>query len=386
MLELRGVELATMLGGVRQLLDADTATVLLLDKARTALEAVATSGLGRTSRTARRIPVGAGFAGRIALTRQPYILARVTEDNVLNPLLLRHGVRSLLGVPLLVGNELLGVLHVGSFHERHFTDEDVSTLERTAAEVAAELQRRHADEEHTAALVLQRSLLPATPESISGLTMAARYIPAEGELGGDWYDVFHLDGDRVGIVMGDVVGHGLKAAVVMGRLRSALRAYALEHADPAEVLQRLDRKLSHFEHGAYATVLYGVSSAPYDRWLFSTAGHIAPLIATTGESVRQVALPADTLLGLDPNVARRTTEVELPAGGALCLFTDGLIERRPTPETVGVDEMGMNMERLIHSFSNAEEPEAACVRIIGDLVGDHIAEDDMALLVARRSA
>jgi stage II sporulation SpoE-like protein len=111
--------------------------------------------------------------------------------------------------------------------------------------LASIIQSRLRVERHTAALVLKRSLLPTLVSRREGLDIPARYIPAEGDLGGDWYDVLDLRGERVGILMGDVVGHGLEAAVVMGRLRTALRAYALEHDDPAEVLSRLDTKISY---------------------------------------------------------------------------------------------------------------------------------------------
>ena len=98
-------------------------------------------------------------------------------------------------------------------------------------------------------------------------------------VGGDWYDVFTLPSGELGIVMGDVAGSGLPAAVIMGRMRSALRAYALETPDPAEVLDRLDRKMQHFEPGALATVLYAVIDPALDRMHVCLAGHFAPVVA-----------------------------------------------------------------------------------------------------------
>ena len=103
--------------------------------------------------------------------------------------------------------------------------------------------------------------------------LAARYVAGEGSVGGDWYDVFSLPAGELGVVIGDVTGSGLAAAVIMGRMRSALRAYALESTDPAEVLARLDAKMQHFEPGALATVSYAVFSPGLDSMKICLAGH-----------------------------------------------------------------------------------------------------------------
>jgi serine phosphatase RsbU (regulator of sigma subunit) len=376
--------LSEILDDIRRRMSTDTATVLLLDRTRTVLEPAAASGLERTLRGARPIPIGKGFAGRIAQTRLPVVLDDVTELNVLNPVLRNHGVHSLLGVPIFSGSELLGVLHVGSMKRKAFGEDDVQRLTQLAAEVSTTLRQRFLDDEHTAALALQRSLLPTTPGGTDGLAMAARYVPAEGELGGDWYDAFRLPGDRLGVVMGDVVGHGLAAAVIMGRLKSVLRAYALEYDDPAEVLTRLDRKICHFERGAYATVLFGVAEAPYEQWRFSSAGHPSPFVAIPGEPAREATLVADPMLGVNPTKPRSALTVTVPDGGALCLFTDGLIERRPTLADGDRDIVAENLERLSTVFSAEDDPEMACIRILSELVGQRVAEDDIALLVAHR--
>lgn len=368
---------------VRAALGADTATVLVVDATRTLLESIATIGLDRTLRGARVVPIGQGFAGRVAQTRQPVALGEVSSSTVLNPVLLRHGVRSLLGVPIMDGSELLGVLHVGWFGLRDFDDSIKLQLTEHAAELGELLRRRRADTDQAAALTLQRGLLPAAVKTPEGLAIAVRYVPADGDLGGDWYDVFELPGGRIGMVMGDVVGHGLESAIVMGRLRSALRAYALEHPDPAEVLTRLDRKICHFEPDALATVLYGVSEPPYREWDFSSAGHFPPLIGVPGQSAEPVDLPMDRLLGMSPDARRASTRITMPAGGMLCLFTDGLVERRPSPEDGDADLVADNIARAAKALATAEDPELGCLRILGDVVGEHIAEDDVALLVAQ---
>jgi phosphoserine phosphatase RsbU/P len=379
-------EVTHLLSQARSVLAADEASLLLLDTTGAMLVPVAASGLDSSARSGFRVPVGAGFAGRVAATGQPLILTEVSPETVLNPALHRRGIQSLLGVAVPGDSATLGVLHVGSQTVRQFTATDTALLEDIATQVAAEVLRRRASEEHIASLALQRSLLPATTPAIDGLDIAARYVPADGDLGGDWYDVFQLPDDRVGIVMGDVAGHGLAAAVVMGRLRSALRAYALEHADPAEVLRLLDMKISYFEAGAVATVLYAVAEPPYDVFAFSSAGHLPPYVVAADGTARAADVGPDPPLGvgrLAGSWSRRVTSIELSAGASLCLFTDGLVERRPTDNDVDTDQISDGLNRLGEVLPPGSA-EVACTTILGELVGERITEDDVAVLVVRR--
>jgi len=374
--------LGSLLDKVRATLHANTATLLVLDSTRTLLEPLATVGLDRTLRRARRVPIGRGFAGRIAQTRQPVFLTKVDDSTVVNPVLVDHHVRALLGVPVLHGSELVGVLHVGFLQEHSASEEATRLLSEFAAQLGSLLHDQFAVEEHTAALTLQRSLLPTAVVAPPGISIAARYVPADGDLGGDWYDVFELPGKRLGIVMGDVVGHGLDAAIVMGRLRSALRAYALDHDDPAEVLSHLDRKLCHFEPDAFATVIFGVSSAPFTEWQFSSAGHYPPLVATAGKPAAAAGVHSDRLLGVSPDARRRTTLVPVPVGGFLCLYTDGLVERRPQADGSHRVAVPNNTALLARALSEGGDPEMCCIRALAEVVGDHVADDDIAVLVA----
>lgn len=375
--------LGDVLDGVRVAMGADTATVLVLDGTRSFLEPLATVGLGRTLHGARQVPLGEGFAGRIAQSRQPVALSRVDTSTVVNPVLLDHGVRSLLGVPVMDGSELLGVLHVGYLHDHLATDTETGLLSQHAARLGARLHERFADDAHTAALILQRSLLPTSVTAPAGVSIAARYVPADGDLGGDWYDVFELPDGQLGVVMGDVVGHGLAAAVVMGRLRSALRAYALEHDDPAEVLARLDRKICHFEPEVFATVVFGLSEAPFTSWRFSAAGHHPPVVGAPGQPARLADVQHDPLLGFQPESSRHSAVVEVPVGGFLCLYTDGLVERRPTRRRTVMSALNENTARLLEVLGPEGDPEMRCIRALSAVVGDDAVEDDVAILVAQ---
>jgi serine phosphatase RsbU (regulator of sigma subunit) len=281
---------------------------------------------------------------------------------------------------------LLGVLHVGCVTPRTFTPDDTSRLQGAAVEIGERLSERTQDDAHLAALALQRSLLPAAPPLIEGLDVAVRYLPAEGDLGGDWYDIFTLPSGKVGVVMGDVEGHGLRSAVAMGRLRSALRAYALDYDDPAEVLHRLDRKICYFESEISATVVYAVSEPPFDVVTMCNAGHPSPLIARPAQPFATVVdVSPGLLLGLDPEQPRHSTQVALPPGAALAFYTDGLVERRRgTGQHTDPDVERLRLVR--RAFSAGDNAETACSRIIAEGLGDDSVEDDVALVVVRRTA
>src|SRR6202008_2315952 len=155
---------------------------------------------------------------------------------------------------LFAGGKVIGVLHVGSLRGRPFGQEDVDLLQLAADRAALALHSMMSQDDALAAAALQRSLLPDTLPRVPGIDLAARYVTGSGNVGGDWYDVFPLPDGRLGGGGGGVAGSGLAAAVIMGRMRSPLRASALETADPAAALRMLDRKMQYFEPDAMATV------------------------------------------------------------------------------------------------------------------------------------
>ena len=370
--------LAALLDRVRVILDADTAAVLLLDNSGRQLIATAASGLEGEVSQGVRIPVGQGFAGRIAAERRPVILDRVAHGLVLNPLLLSKGIRSLVGVPLLAhGGAVLGVMHAGTLRDRVFTANDVALLQLAADRAAIAVQSLRAREDHAAALALQRSLVPSALPALSGVEVAARYVPGSGHVGGDWYDVFALPWGQVALVVGDVAGSGLAAAVVMGRIRSALRSYALEFRDPAEVLDKLDRKMQYFEEQAVmATVCYAVLDRNSGQLAISSAGHLPPVIAIPGEHGAMAEISVDLPIGVvKPSRRRQVTTLALAPGTVVCLYTDGLVERRD-------EHIDDGLARLCRAVTS-EAPEDVCVSAMQSLVGSQSPADDIAFLVLR---
>jgi serine phosphatase RsbU (regulator of sigma subunit) len=368
--------LTEILDRIREILRADTVAVLLLDFSAGQLIATAAAGLEEEVRQGVRIPVGRGFAGRIAAEHRPVILDRVDHTTVLNPILLAKGIQSMMGVPMVARGRVTGVMHVGSLTPRQFTSHDVELLQLAADRAAAAVQSMAAHADRVAVEALQRSLIPSALPAVAGAEMAGRYVPGSGVVGGDWYDAFTLPSGELCVVIGDVAGSGLPAAVIMGRMRSALRAYALETPDPAEVLRRLDRKMQHFEPDALATVLYAVFDPALDQVRVCMAGHFPPVIALPGQPAELASIAAGLMIGVSPDTPRRVTTLPIPAGALLCFYTDGLIER---PGQM-IDDGLERLRRVVV----AQPPEAVCAEVMGELVGSEPARDDIALLIIRR--
>ena len=297
--------LAELVDRAREALGADTSAILLLDHRSGQLVATAASGLEEEVQQGVRIPVGRGFAGRIAAQGHPVVLDEVDHTKVINPILLEKGIRSLMGAPLLADGKVIGVLHVGTMSPRAFTGEDVNLLQLAADRAAVAVQALTARVDRAATEALQRSLVPSALPAVGGLELAARWVPGTGKVGGDWYDVFPLPGGEVCAVIGDVAGTGLPAAVIMGRIRSVLRAYALQTADPAEVLDRLDRKMRYFEPDALATVLCAMVSPSRDQIRICSAGHLPPIIARPGQPAVVAEIAPNVLIGVSSRGAAR---------------------------------------------------------------------------------
>jgi serine phosphatase RsbU (regulator of sigma subunit) len=259
--------------------------------------------------------------------------------------------------------------------------------ERTALAVHSMI----AQEDRQAAIALHRSLLPDGLPRVPGLGFSARYVTGSGNVGGDWYDVFVLPDGKVGIVVGDVAGSGLPAAVIMGRMRSSLRSYVLQTSDPATALGLLDRKIQYFEANAMATVLYGVYAPETGELTVSCAGHMPPVLVTPAAdrgSAELLPVPADLPIGVADDPERRALTITIPRGGLLCCYTDGLVERRGEHLDEGFGRLTRTLESLPWT-SPAGDPssraEAACATVMGSLIGDASAADDVALLMAQRS-
>jgi anti-sigma regulatory factor (Ser/Thr protein kinase)/putative methionine-R-sulfoxide reductase with GAF domain len=366
---------------IKEILAVDTVAVLLVDHERDELVARAAKGLEAEVERGVRIPIGRGFAGRIAIERAPISIAEVDRADIVNPILREIGIRSLLGVPLIVEGGLIGVLHVGSLTPRDFTVGDAALLELAAGRVAPGIERARLfdalEQEHRTAVTLQRSLLPGSLPVLIGVEAAARYVPALGEVGGDWYDVIELPRNKVAIVIGDVAGHGVRAAALMAQVRTALRAYAIEGHGPAATLERLDRLMQLTHPAAMVTVGFAVLDTVTGVLRLTSAGHPPPLLVGPG-GAQLLQLPPVPPLGAVPFATYVEVERHLAVGETLLLYTDGLVEKRGEPLDVGLD-------RLRHvAMGAATAPEALCTRVVDRLAVDN--EDDVAVVALARTA
>src|SRR4051812_957015 len=362
----------------RDILRADTAAILMLERNGKMLRARAAKGIEEEVEQGVRIPVGGGFAGRVAAERRPIVIPDVDHADVLNPILRQKGIRSLLGVPLLVEGQVLGVLHVGSLTPRDFTARDRELLQLAADRAALAIDHAEMYEQRRVAEALQRILLPQEIIGIAGLEVAARYLPAAhgSSLGGDWYDIFPLTGGQLGVAVGDVVGHGLAAAALMAQLRTALRAYAFDGHPPSQVVDRLNRILAYLAPATMTTTSYLVVDVENEKGRMVTAGHPPPLvISPEGEAY---FLPATGGVALGASRASRYSEIEcpLPSGSTLVLYTDGVIEVRG-------ESLDEGLERLRHIAARGiADVEKLCDTVLDEMVADGRPADDVALLAA----
>ncbi|WP_415954443.1 SpoIIE family protein phosphatase [Streptomyces sp. KLOTTS4A1] len=323
---------------------------------------------------------------RCVRTGAPVLVPRVTESDLAHiardpeaaTRLARAGVHSYLAVPLIAHNQVLGTLTLARARTPAPFEEDDVLLAREFADraaIAIDNARWHQSVRNSAE-TLQRSLLPDPLPTVRGLDVASHYQPAQASsaVGGDWYDVIPLDGDRTALVVGDVMGHGIDAAAAMGRLRTATRAYADLAMSPDEVLHHLDQTTARLD-AHIATCVYAVYR-PHDHTLrISNAGHMPPVLIPENGAPRLLALPTGAPLGVG-EVQYLTSDLELNPGDSLVLYTDGLVETRQRP----IDDRLKLLLRLLTDHGHPSQ--SSCEQIL-DALADGDTVDDIALLIAR---
>jgi anti-sigma regulatory factor (Ser/Thr protein kinase)/putative methionine-R-sulfoxide reductase with GAF domain len=368
--------LTELLERITAILHVDTAAILLLESNGEMLRARAAKGIEEEVEERVRIPVGRGFAGRIAATRAALTIEDVDHADILNPILRQKGIRSLLGVPLLVSGRVLGVVHVGTLTPRTFTEDDRELLQLAADRAAIAIEHAQMFEQRRIAETLQRRLLPQELPAIAGLELAARYLPAAGSsLGGDWYDVFELTGGRVVLAVGDVVGHGVAAAAVMAQLRTALRAYAIEEHPAAAVVEAVNRMMWEVGPMAMTTLAYLVLDPAEETLELVLAGHPPPLAVGPDGEAAYLPLQGGMALAAAQTTTYDSRTVPFAAGTMLVLYTDGLVERRGE----SIDD---GLERLRALAGGTEDVASICTDIVDRMLPEEPA-DDVAVIAAR---
>jgi serine phosphatase RsbU (regulator of sigma subunit) len=268
-----------------------------------------------------------------------------------------------------------------------FDADDLLLAQDLAARAAVSIDNaRRYTREHGTAVALQRSLLPRSLPTRTGLDVAHRYLPASAGVGGDWFDVIPLPGFRTALVVGDVVGHGINAAVAMGRLRTAIRTFSALDLPPDEVLGRLDELVSQLDEEPStestdasvigSTCLYAVYDPVSGVCTVSRAGHLGPAVLRPDGSVDYPEIAVSPPLGVGGHPFE-TGAIRLEPGSQLLLFSDGLVEARG-------QDIDHGLQGLRHALEGREpgSAEETCAAVLGDDPAPR-ARDDVVLLVAR---
>jgi hypothetical protein len=289
---------------------------------------------------------------------------------------------AMVSVPLVRGDLVVGVVTMlGADRRAPMGAVDVALLQQLAVPAAEAIDNaQRFSRQREAALVLQRSLL-SPPMQSPGLEVAVRYRPARrgSEVGGDWYDAFHVPGDHLGVLVGDVVGHDLAAAASMGRLRSIVQAVACDTAaSPAEVLRRVDKLNADLQVAELATVVYGhvEGNGPTRLFRWSSAGHPPPLLVGSG-GVQVLEDGMGLVLGVETSAGRPEGTAAMEPGATVILYTDGLVESPSQGLEEGTAILVESAARYGHLGL-----EEFCDRLLEEAPGG----DDVALLALRVTA
>jgi PAS domain S-box-containing protein len=304
------------------------------------------------------------------------------------------GMHSIMVIPVKARGNVMGVaVFLRNETLAPFSRDDLLLAEDLVARASLSVDNaRRYTRERTAALALQRHLLPRRLAGGSAVEVASRYLPADlhDAVGGDWFDVLPLSGARVALVVGDVVGHGINAAAAMGRLRTAVHTLADMDLAPDELLTRLDDLVSRQtaeETGPDgfpfpvmgATCVYAVYDPVTRKCTVARAGHPPPAIIAPDGRVTFPELPPGTPIGLGL-MSFESVEFELPEGSVIALYTDGLVETRDSDIDTGLDRLSTTLSRAGGSGTALE---ALCSDVVDTLVSQTTSEDDVALLLAR---
>ncbi|MET8181523.1 ATP-binding SpoIIE family protein phosphatase [Streptomyces sp. NPDC005336] len=363
---------------------ADTVTVDVLEPVLSGLEPPPYDGSAEPS--LRRVALRSCDATPGARVAVPEVTVRRC---LAEGLPVSDPVTGSLTAPLTARGAVLGLATFARIPPRGaFDEEEISLAWELVSRTAVCLDNaRRYTLEHATALMLQKDLLPRTLPQPTGVEISHRYLPAAGPVGvgGDWYDVIPLSGARAGLIVGDVAGHGMRAAATMGRLRTTVAALAALDLAPDELLSRLDdlvartgapQPLDDEDQALGVTCLYAVYDPVSRHCVLARAGHPPPVLVTPEVHAKLVDLPAGPPLGLG-GLPFESTDIELPEDSLLALFTDGLVERRDQDVDAGVQALCDTLSR-----SRAQPLEQTCEGVISTLLPVP-PEDDAALLLVR---
>jgi sigma-B regulation protein RsbU (phosphoserine phosphatase) len=377
----------------KQVMNADASSLMLIDeKMNELVYEVALGKVGEKLKHEFRLKMGQGIAGAVAENGKPLLL----EDAYTHPKFYRghdeatgYRTKSMITVPLKVGERITGVAQVINRLDEGVFDQDDLDLFIALCSLAAiaienakmhksllEKQRLVKDMEF--ARTVQESFLPQKTPEVARYQFSAHYTPAQ-EVGGDFYDFIHLDKNRLGVVIGDVSGKGVPAALYMAKLGSDLRTLAFTERDPATALQKLNSLLvERSRRGMFATLLYMEVDSQSGKIIISNAGHLPPIIKKSDGSAKRMSTAGGSPLGILEGMTFGQESAVLADGDMAILYTDGIIEAMNAKEELyGYDRF----ERLI--VKGPRKPEDLKNAIIADVnkfTGLSVQHDDMTLV------
>ncbi|NUP24294.1 MAG: SpoIIE family protein phosphatase [Streptomyces sp.] len=292
--------------------------------------------------------------------------------------------RHLIVAPLHGRDQVMGsVVLIREPDRPAFIEDDLLVASQLATHTALGIDKAvlYAREAAVAA-ALQRAMLPPSLPEPAGILLASRYLPASrtAQVGGDWYDAIPLPGNRVALVIGDVMGHSMTSAAIMGQLRTIVQTLAGLDLPPDEILHHLDEQAERLGSEHTATCLYAMYDPVLHRLLVSNAGHLPPVLLRPDGGAEVVEVPPGAPIGVGGG-GFESTELHAPAGATLLLYTDGLVESRDSDVLAGVERLRV---RLQTAAAESRHPplEVLCDQALGTL-GPGDRDDDVALLVAR---
>lgn len=346
-------------------------------------ELMAPGAFGSHPGAARRLRPGEGLAGRTAQTYRAVQLMDPEALRAVDPDLAAMGVQSALSVPLRVGGRTIGVVEVLARTAREFGPREIRLLETFADRVALAVDNaRTYERQQEIGRVIQQALMPAASVRLPGVAVAGRYQPSR-EVGGDFYAVLPLGGDRVGLAIADVAGKGIPAATLAARTRYLLEALALDGRDPADVLTRLNAALAAGDGGTnlFVSLYYAVLTPARGVLRWASAGHVPPLLLRAGEPEPTPLDPSGLLLGILPDAMYQSSETTVRPGDVLVLYTDGITEARRDDGTL-FGEQRLAAALASAASSTPEEIAGAVMRAVAEWAGGG-QRDDRALAVIR---
>jgi serine phosphatase RsbU (regulator of sigma subunit) len=373
--------------GARELLGADAASVMLYDEQRASITVSAVVGLPDEALTVR-LPTDRPMPACLAVEGTPRTTTNLQDDPIARELPGLKGFRSMLSVTLVAAEETAGVLNVLARGKRLFSIRETKALSTLATFAQGALRNARAfQREAQIARTFQETLLPRRHVRIEGVEVAQQYLAAlsgEADVGGDLCDVIPLPDGRVGLMIGDIAGKGLDAAVQSAMVKNRLQAFALETADPARAMTRLNYSLAHMvgvqQPEWFVTLFYGVLDTRQGELVYANAGHEHPLLLGRDGGAPVLLGTTGPILGLAPEARYQTRQVSVRRGDTLVLYTDGFTEARRQDEFLQVE----GLIRLVDE-RRASAPEEIVTHVcdsVSEYAGGNL-RDDATLMVVR---